>query len=327
VRWIMVVFILAVSILSTACQHEDTHSQPPQPALQDPIIQLPGNAYPISITHANDGAIWVCEHGIGAVARIDSTGHVTQHLVTDTSRNPDDILQGPDGDMWFRTSTLIGRMDLGGQREGWAEGSDRKQLFPDSITVGPDGAIWFTNIGGPNATIGRVARGQSPSTVAKVPGDMSLSFGRITTGPDHAAWFSEVNQGTGPDAIGRVNLKGTYTSWQLPNGTIPGDIVTGSDGALWFTELSGIGRITTDGTITQFPVSVPPRPGDIVAGPDGALWFTTPTQVGRITTTGQLTMLPVPDAKALASITVTNGGEFWLTDTGTDVVRRFTPPH
>src|SRR5262245_58646268 len=57
----------------------------------------------------------------------------------------------------------------------------------------------------------------------------------------------------------------------------PGFIITGPDGNLWFTEISGnrIGRITPTGEITEFPLPTPnSKPQGITAGPDGNLWFT-----------------------------------------------------
>src|SRR5260370_15663605 len=50
-----------------------------------------------------------------------------------------------------------------------------------------------------------------------------------------------------------------FTEFQLPKGSGPIDITTGSDGALWFTDGTGlrVGRITTDGVITEFPIRRP----------------------------------------------------------------------
>jgi hypothetical protein len=54
--------------------------------------------------------------------------------------------------------------------------------------------------------------------------------------------------------------------------------VTGSDGAVWFTEwdddlggLTTLGRITTTGVVTEY--AIPNFPWSLAAGPDGALWL------------------------------------------------------
>ena len=63
----------------------------------------------------------------------------------------------------------------------------------------------------------------------------------------------------------------------------PNSIVTGADGALWFTEsyIKKIGRITTTGSITEY--SLPPVDYlvSITKGPDGALWFAAGSKIGR----------------------------------------------
>ncbi|MEO9263669.1 MAG: hypothetical protein ABI282_06210 [Candidatus Baltobacteraceae bacterium] len=67
----------------------------------------------------------------------------------------------------------------------------------------------------------------------------------------------------------------------------PRAIITGSDGALWFTAYQGakIGRITTAGKISNYSgLAANSGPFDITTGPNGRLWFTeiSANQVGRI---------------------------------------------
>ena len=67
------------------------------------------------------------------------------------------------------------------------------------------------------------------------------------------------------------------TEYPVPVNSGPYGIVTGPDGALWFTEYFGntIGRITTVGVVTEYAVSTADsEPTGITAGPDNALWFT-----------------------------------------------------
>ena len=80
----------------------------------------------------------------------------------------------------------------------------------------------------------------------------------------------------------------------------PASIVTGPDGALWFTENAAdqIGRITTAGAVTEYPVTTPSSgPLVLAAGPDGALWFTenAANQIGRITTSGAVSEYAIPN--------------------------------
>jgi virginiamycin B lyase len=83
--------------------------------------------------------------------------------------------------------------------------------------------------------------------------------------------------------------------------------VTGSDGALWFTNagpyasaINIIGRYSPATGFRSFPVSAGSRPYEIAAGPDGALWFTEAgtNRIGRITTAGAYTEYPLPPGYA-----------------------------
>jgi uncharacterized protein (TIGR03437 family) len=113
--------------------------------------------------------------------------------------------------------------------------------------------------------------------------------------------------------------------------SIPGYIVTGPDGALWFTEGASapkIGRITTPGAIAEFPL---PNPGGspvgIAAGPDGALWFAElgTNKIGRITTAGAITEFPVPTAgSGPYGIVAGPDGALWFTESAVSQIGRIT---
>jgi len=63
----------------------------------------------------------------------------------------------------------------------------------------------------------------------------------------------------------------------------PYGIVTGPDGALWYTMVYAgrIGRITREGAISRYELPTPSsEPHGITLGPDGALWIALET--GRL---------------------------------------------
>jgi virginiamycin B lyase len=104
-------------------------------------------------------------------------------------------------------------------------------------------------------------------------------------------------------------------------GTLGGEITTGTDGALWFTERnflssdSKIGRITTSGKVSQL-FSTSDGIGSITAGPDGALWFVDRKRVGgsdlgRITASGNVTTFS-PGTGGVAAITVGPDRAIWF---------------
>ncbi len=110
----------------------------------------------------------------------------------------------------------------------------------------------------------------------------------------------------------------------------PNGITTGSDGNLWFTELTGrIGRITPTGMVTEFAIpTVNSNPRAITAGSDGNLWFTegSGNKIGRITPTGTITEFDVPTAfSSPEGITAGPDGNLWFTEQGTDKIGRCTP--
>jgi virginiamycin B lyase len=114
----------------------------------------------------------------------------------------------------------------------------------------------------------------------------------------------------------------TITEFLVPTqGSQPAGITVGPDGALWFTESSGvsqIGRIATSGTITEF--AVPTRQSailDITLGPDGALWFTEfeGNRIGRMATDGTVTEFTLPIANSTPQgVTLGPDGAVWFTE-------------
>jgi virginiamycin B lyase len=115
-------------------------------------------------------------------------------------------------------------------------------------------------------------------------------------------------------------------------GSLPGGIVVGPDGAVWFYESGAnqIGRITLDGSITEYPIPTAgaslARQGFLATGPDGALWFSenAARRLGRITVDGSITDYPISDAAAapappsaglaLGAMTTGTDGALWVTE-------------
>lgn len=135
----------------------------------------------------------------------------------------------------------------------------------------------------------------------------SAGLRQITCGANNALWFT-----LGLNLIGEMKLDGSTGQYATPSlDTQPAGIVSGPDGALWFTEsLAGsIGRITTGGAITEYALPAPNlSPQAITVGPDGNLWFTcipdpvssgAPGQIGKITPYGQITLYVLPSPNSL----------------------------
>jgi streptogramin lyase len=148
---------------------------------------------------------------------------------------------------------------------------------PVYITAGPDGNLWFTEING-----NRIGRITTTGVVTEfvLPHPDSGPEG-IAVGPDGALWFTEADV----SRIGRITTGGAITEFPTPAEFAMTQIVTGSDGNLWYaSESARIGRVTPAGAVTEFPTP-PGQPTGIAAGPDGNLWFTDLTgtnAIGRV---------------------------------------------
>jgi virginiamycin B lyase len=117
------------------------------------------------------------------------------------------------------------------------------------------------------------------------------------------------------------------TSFALPTAfSFPANLVSGPDGALWFTETGKIGRITTAGALQEFALPAGHNASSLAVGPDGALWFTEPNNsaVGRITTSGAVSEIKVPGACQVGyacptaprpnGIVAGSDGALWITE-------------
>jgi streptogramin lyase len=135
------------------------------------------------------------------------------------------------------------------------------------------------------------------------------------------------------DPVGQISEFSTG----LSVASSPFDVVSGSDGNLWFTEegaTHAIGRITPSGQITEFSagLNAVTVPLSIAAGADGNLWFTDPaglgggpSAIGRITPSGQITEFSSGLGSLPDDITLGADGNLWFTDAGKDAIGRITP--
>ena len=119
---------------------------------------------PVGIAAGPDGALWFTsaysESGsksgsgcltqtppCGSIGRITTAGKVTNFTGTGIY-DPDGIVAGPDGALWFTNgetdgmNNSIGRITTSGTVTNY---TDPSIDAPDEIVAGPDGALWFTN--------------------------------------------------------------------------------------------------------------------------------------------------------------------------------------
>lgn len=240
------------------------------------------------------------------------------------------VAVAPDGTIWFtgrywlpdgnlppirREREALGRLTLRGRLTYFL--LPRGRTFSTSghaLVFGPEGDLWFGEgdaIGrlSPNGRLSRFTIGRRPPEVRS-----------MTIGPDGNLWFTAGTEGGAATrgAIGRITPSGSVTRFPLGGEELPGQIVGGPDGALWFTSRNAtegaVGRITTSGeaTLIRLP-GLYPR--SIAIGWDERLWVAgIPGGVlGRVGPKGEVDMLPVPGSAETGSIVSGPDGDIWFT--------------
>jgi streptogramin lyase len=155
---------------------------------------------------------------------------------------------------------------------------------PTGLVVDANHQVWAISSAGTAGSLSTIAMNQHVTTFP-----LSFAPSAITIGSDQNFWITGGGFGS-PSIIARVTPAGSETDFTVKAGRRAGDIVGGSDGALWFTACSptffgGIGRITTDGSQSFYPSHCQEV---ITSGPDGNLWFGWGKKIYSMTTQGVL---------------------------------------
>jgi streptogramin lyase len=275
---------------------------------------MPSESRAQHVVTGSDGNLWVALCGTGKIAKVTTTGAVTEYSAG--VQEPRDMTVGSDGNVWFTGGAVgterhyVTRITPSGVTTKFAVPSSEAIVW--GVTTGPDGNVWFLvkNVGG----IYKIGKMTPSGTVTEyaIPGESGLS--NITAGPDGNIWFTQAFR----DKIVKMTTSGTILGeFSVPAGSKPSGITSGPDGKLWFTTegTKKIGKITTSGTITEY--SLPSETnvaGRIVSGPDGNVWFATfgsKSKVGKITTSGTVTNYSLPEDN-LTGLTVGPDGNIWF---------------
>ncbi len=282
-----------------------------------------------SLVAGSDGALWVLENGLNAIARVTTSGTVTPYTIPTSGSNPGFITEGSDGAVWFSETAgeKIGRLSTSGTFTEYAVPQAQPLKYqnpanPSGVALGSDGAVWFAENGG--HAIGRVSTSGDVTAYATLE---QPSFpGSVTSGPQGDVWYTEgASNPLTAWKIGEMTTAGLVVhEFPVPDPVF--SIAVGPDGSLWFVDPNNnsVDRLDSSGTITAFTVpTANAGVNRLTLGPDGALWFTETTadNVGRITTGGAITEYPVPtpDAGPVA-ITAGPGGTVWFTERFADKV-------
>src|SRR5438105_3795826 len=240
------------------------------PVVNKQRFQGLGLAFPLGAVAAATAASLGCAPSAAAITPTvtEYTNGVTPGF---SGADPEKIVRGPDGNLWFTN---------------------------EEVTAGPDGNLWFTGRSDP----GFIERVSPGGVVSEYKGGTTSGFSAngapevIVTGPDGNLWFTESSD---PGRIMRITPSGAVTE-VATGGVTPGftanadlyGIAAGPDGDPWFVEQGDpgrVGRITPAGAVTEVATGgVTPgftangSPNEITQGPDGNMWFTENSPPGRV---------------------------------------------
>ena len=251
---------------------------------------------PISVVVGSDSNIWFTELDGSQVGMINTTAPsntpTTFSQGVSAGSNPEGIVSGPDGAIWFSQSSItanaIGMINptLPNTQSipsfGTANGMTANS-GPGSMAVA-GGDIWFMQ---PlSDQIGKLDPSTTPVTITEysAPAGLLHFESAIVLGPDGNLWFTE------PGKIDIYSQSGTpagsVTLPTAPDGTVqtPFGITVGPDGNIWFTESVLTGTSSSAGVgvvdlrnndhVTEFATGTTAEPFGITSGPDGNIWFT-----------------------------------------------------
>jgi len=256
------------------------------------------NAFAQDLVLGADGNVWFTEQVAMQIGRVDKDGKITEFPLPKTGSWPRWITAGKDGFVWFaRGADLDDGIKLdnpdNGDSLGYIDPKDTTVIreFPvaprseliTNLIVGPDKFLWF----GEALRIGKMQPSSGQVTWYKLPVPPYLDANNViglTVGRDNRVYFTG---GYADNKIGSLDGNGTFynpaeipTRWAdniVTGSTLPMNIITASDGTLWFVEYaaSQLGHFNpVTRVFVEYPLGAQRYPADVVEDHDGNIWVT-----------------------------------------------------
>ncbi len=172
------------------------------------------------------------------------------------------LITGPDGALWFASTTGVGRMTTTGTLlSGYPVGGAGqlapglsvawtavntpalRRIGPDgtvtdfptvspaaAIAASPDGSVWYTDAG--DRIVGRLVPGEG---ARQTTGPSPMNPAGVTVAPDGTAWATDQNAGV----IHRVTPSLGVESFVVPGALSTQSPAVGADGNVWFGAFTG----------------------------------------------------------------------------------------
>ncbi len=272
------------------------------------------NSEPRAIANGSDGNRWFTEgtsftNAPPTIGRVTPAGAVTEFPVDCNGCIITDIVQGPDGVLYFTSNNpILGRITTAGAQLGSVDIPNSNAVAGNLAVHGSE--LWFTDFN--NDSLWRY--GISTAQFTQFP--LTVQPADVVVDDTGGVWFTSPDDGT----VNRLDpATGTFATFPVPDGLSPREITIATDGQIWFTSRfvpQGVGRLDpATGVVTTFVTPSNPGPEGIAAGPDGAVWFTQTTKgnIARIDNTGAITEAKAVKGSQPFGITVAPDGDPWYT--------------
>jgi hypothetical protein len=208
-------------------------------------IPLPSGVMPQMIAFGSDGNLWIARSDSNNLTRMQTDGSnaATFALAGSSSfgnsfYNGNEMLLGPDGNVWFTNSSGYGRVTLSGSITIL-----NTSFYSAGGLIMFDGALWVSSQYG--NTLTRVNTDGTTVNYTNTCG----SF-RFARGGDGAFWCAGNGFASSGDGLRRTVLTATVGSNEgiaLPvivNGSSVSELVADSNGKLWYARGAKIGVVT-----------------------------------------------------------------------------------
>lgn len=257
----------------------------------------PSGTIPYSLTAASDGAVWFLDGNSTTpqVGRITRSGSITDYPIPGSSiHNVAGLTLGPDNNLWFGygvgSTYALGSITTTPTFSNDPISSSYE--YPISTTTA-GGSLWYIEENKTTRNDTYIGNMTTSGTVTDhtigIPsgsGVTSFIIDSLTSGPDGNVWFDGVAN-TNQIYTGLLNIAtGTATFYATGAWTYgrPSQLITGSDGNLYFYELTStspnytylyyVSPASGVATIARTIASTYTQYSSITSGPDGRIWIT-----------------------------------------------------
>ena len=273
------------------------------------------NSQPRSITNGSDGNRWFTlgtENVPSKIGRITDAGVITEFGPACDTCIVTDIIQGPDGILYYTSNeAILGRITTSSGEFLAPIPMPNSAVLAGDLAVHDDD-IWITDFNNDSLWRYNTATGVFTQFPVPEPSDVAVDDQGIV-------WFAA----TSDQAIGRLDPATGNPTLTQTDTLVPRGITVAADGDVWFSARfvpQGVGELDPEtNDVREFPLTDNPGPQDIAASPaaapDGSVWFTQTTEgnIARITDDGVVTEGKVVKNSEPFGITVASNGNPWYT--------------